>query len=149
MRPDQVYLIVNEFELSDPVLICLEIPEVSDMSVARLRPPMCLPLRIIVASEAHAPVARVSQIPQLVYVEGVFLIRGQPGQAPRYHGLRRPIILGRRPGLREADVALGAVLGGVGLHEADGGLREGTQVVGGEEDHIVCVGIQVRLMQVR
>jgi hypothetical protein len=149
MRPDQVYLIVNEFELSDPLLICLEIPEVSDMSVARLRPPVCLPLRIIVAGEAHATVARVSQIPQLVNVEGVLLIRGQPGQPPRYHCLCRCILLCRLPGLREADVALGAVLGGVGLHEADGGLREGTQVEGGEEDHIFCVGIQVRLMQVR
>ena len=107
---------------------------------------MRLPIRIIVASEAHAP---VSQIPQLVYVEGVFLIRGQPGQAPRYYGLRRSIILGRRSSLREADGALRAVLRGMRAHEAHGGLREGTQVVGGEEDHIVCVGIQVRLMQVR
>ena len=34
MRPDQVYLIVNEFELSYPLLICLEIPEIPNMPVA-------------------------------------------------------------------------------------------------------------------
>ena len=90
MRPDQVYLIVNEFELSDALLICLEIPKVSYMPVARLRPPVCLPPRIIVSGEAHAP---VTQIPQLVYVECVFLIRGQPGQPPRYHRLRRRCII--------------------------------------------------------
>ena len=90
MRSDQVYLIVNEFELSDPLLICLEIPEISYMSVAGLRPPVCLPPRIIVSGEAHAP---VTQIAQLVYVECVFLIRSQPGQPPRYHRLRRRCII--------------------------------------------------------
>ena len=145
MRSDQVYLIVNEFELSDALLICLEIPEISHMSVAGLRPPVCLPPRIIVSGEAHAP---VTQIPQLVYVECVFLIRSQPGQPPRYHGLCRCIFVGGGA-LREADGALGAVLRGVGLHTAHGGLREGTQVVRGEEDLIVCVVIKVRLMQVR
>jgi hypothetical protein len=83
-----------------------------------------------------------------MYVEGMLLIRGQPGQSPRYHGLcrNRPII----SSLREADVALGVVLRGMRLHEADCGLREGTQVVGSEEDlvRVLVDGIQVRLMQV-
>ena len=149
MWPDQVYLIVNEFELSYSLFICLEIPEVSDMSVARLRPPMCLAIRIIVCRKAQAPVARVSQVPQLVNVEGMFLIRSQPGQSPRYHSLCRPIL--GRPSLREAYIPLRVVLRGMRLHEAHCGLREGTQVVGGEEDlvSVVVDAIQVRLMQVR
>jgi hypothetical protein len=109
---------------------------------------MCLAIRIIVCRKAQAPVARVSQVPQLVNVECMFLIRGQPRQTPRYHGLCRPIL--GRPSLREADVALGVVLRGMRLHEAHCGLQEGTQVVGCEED-LICVvmhAIQVRLMQV-
>ena len=148
MWPDQVYLIVNEFELSYSLFICLEITEVSDMPVARFRPSMCLAIWIIVCRKAHAPVARVSQVPQLVNVEGMFLIRSQPVQSPRYHCLCRPIL--GRPSLREADVALGVVLRGMRLHEAHCGLREGTQVVGCEEDlvSVVMHAIQVRLMQV-
>jgi hypothetical protein len=79
-------------------------------------------------------------------VEGMFLIRSQPCQSPRDYGLCGAIL--RRPGMLEADVPPRIILRGMRLHEAHCGLREGSQVVGGEEDliRVVVQVIQVRLM---
>ncbi len=80
----QVNLVIEEIELRCPVLICLNVSKITNVTMAGVRAPVMLSKRIVMRSKAITPIIIVGKIAKLMNVKSMPAVRGKSFNSSKY-----------------------------------------------------------------